>query len=250
MQMIAKAMTDDYDADLTEVDAPRFSALENKCTEDFNPTFTDCLNEPLFLDESQRPKTLKAAYSLFLRHSFHSISWEDVAREAELPVEVVRYWFDTKLEILKDVILLEQQKFKAKIKLWIKGDLSPREKLRRYLRTLLLRAQEMPLLTLVLREDPEIYYGLTREYDDLKQQLQPISAEILAELLDQAAAPHRWPAEDLLMRGQLLLEFSNIMSVYLRDPSPSGIARKNFTKILSDLLIDGIDGCPEFGSVP
>jgi len=248
--MIPKAITENFDPDVTEVDPPQFDGLEDRPTESFNVTFSQPVTEPLFLDDTQRPVILKAAYSLFLRHSFHSITWEDVARESEQPVQVVRYWFDTKLEILKDAILIEHQDYLAKIKLWTKGDLSPREKLRRYLRTLLLRAHQMPLLTLILREDPEVYYALTREYDDLKLQLQPISAEMLAELMDEAAAPHEWPSEDLVMRGQLLLEFSHIISVYLRDPSPSGIARKSFTKILADLIIDGIDGCPELGSPP
>ncbi len=83
--------------------------------------------------EEKKLRILKAAQQVFARFGYHKTTMDDIAEATGLKKASLYYYYTSKEEIFRDVIVAESQEFLQKLQEAISPLQHPREKLFRYL---------------------------------------------------------------------------------------------------------------------
>jgi len=190
--------------------------------------------------ERRRQKIMNAASELFIQHGYRKTSMDDVAKRAGVAKGTVYLYFKNKSDLLMHAIAEEKMRFMSGIFEILKGDDPPQEKLRKWLRTALVLVTEMPLLSRLMGGDHEILMVVEEMNTDLKDQSEELKMAFMHELIDTAAAPHRWTSEELDDRARVIFGFFYFAGLLANEQVRGELSVERFASILADIMVDGL----------
>jgi AcrR family transcriptional regulator len=187
-------------------------------------------------------RIVEAATELFIRHGYRKASVDEIARRAGVAKGTVYLYFKNKTDLLVYAIALEKKKHLVVMKEVLDAEMPARERLRAYLRKAVALITEMPLTSRVMSGDYEIHAVLDDMDADARSAHRAMQMDFIERLLDPAAAPHRWTAEELSDRAQVVLGLIYSMVFMLDDHVRGDLTVERFGGILADVIVDGL--CP------
>ena len=190
--------------------------------------------------ERKRLCIVRAATELFVRQGYRGTSVDQIARRAGVAKGTVYLYAARKADLLVQAIAEEKRRYIGRLVPILAGDVPPRERLRQYLRTALVLATEMPLVAKLLSDDLEILEVLDEMDPDHRERTHAMQISFMSELLDEAAAPHRWTAEEIADRAKVVLGFFYCTRALGDDRIRRGLSLERYAGILADMLVDGI----------
>ena len=137
-------------------------------------------------------------------------------------------------------VVVEKQRYLGAIKPLFDGSLAPRERLRFWLRTVLVLGTEMPLVSGLLRGERDLVTALEDLALEMDAGAMDMRVELVAELIDQAAAPHRWTPTELRDRAHVLSTLVHFSGFLSDERARGGVSVERFAGILADMIVDGV----------
>ena len=199
----------------------------------------------------KRQKILNAAYELFREHGYRKSSVDEVAERAGVAKGTVYLYYKNKTDLLMHAIAEEKRRYQERLRPVLDQSMPPTDRLKLWIRTALVLGREMPLISKMISGDREILLAL----EDIEETdaytaglIQAFRYEFLGEMLDEAAAPHRWTSLELSDRVKVLVGLVYFSSLLADDRVRSGLAPERFAEILSDMIVDGVSTKTDSGS--
>jgi len=190
----------------------------------------------------KKRRIIEAAAKLFAKNGVRKTSIDEIARRAQVAKGTVYLYFEGKSALLMQAIVHEKTRYAAKLQPLFSGELSPEDMLRAWLRVFFQGMEEMPIISRLMSGDREIIVALEDLGDSVGMNVVGVQADVVAQMIDNAAAPHRYTKEEIHDRATVLLALlytaSQIFDERLRD----GIPRDRFAGLLADILVDGLVG--------
>ena len=135
----------------------------------------------------------------------------------------------------------EKRRYIIKLKPILEGNDPPKEKLRQWLRTGLLLSTEMPLVSKLLCNDQELIAVYEEMNVEVRDKVFTMQQRFITDMLDQAAAPHRWTAEELEDRAKVLLGlFQAGAGLVVKENMRRDLSLERYASIFADLIVDGV----------
>ncbi len=187
---------------------------------------------------AKQHRIVAAATDLFLRHGFRKTSVEEIARAAGVAKGTVYLYFQTKAEILVQAIVEEKRHFVKQIEPVFAAP--PSERLRRWLEIALVLVGEMPLTSRLLAGDGDVVEVLSQIDGEVRTGSESLQIDFLSELIDLAAAPHRWTDQELADRAVILLNLLLGAGVYMDPRVRHGMSVERYAGVLADMLVHGV----------
>ena len=197
-------------------------------------------------------RILRSATELFTGQGYRKTSIDEIAAHAHVAKGTVYLYFDTKAGLLLHAIVEEKKKYLKRLEPVLAPGLEPAERLRSYLRLILVLASEMPLVSRILSGDREVLTALEEKLDpDLREQMQELQMDFLSGFLDGASAPHRWTRGEVRDRAKAILALLYSSAFVMDEKTRLGLSVERFAGLLADMIVDGVrrmDGAQEPGS--
>lgn len=187
----------------------------------------------------KRLQILEAATRLFIAQGYRKTSVDQVAREAGVAKGTVYLYFETKSELLVATIALEKKAFLGRIRPVIEEDLPPRERLKRYLVTVLVLANEMPLVSRLMQEQ-ELTHLLRELPPALVATNQAMGIDFMSEMLEGVVGARRWNRIELEDRARVLLGVVSSAAMFGKEEVRRGLSLKRFATVLAEMIVDGL----------
>ncbi len=187
----------------------------------------------------KRLQILEAATRLFIAQGYRKTSVDQVAREAGVAKGTVYLYFETKSELLVATIALEKKAFLGRIRPVIEEDLPARERLKRYLVTVLVLANEMPLVSRLMQEQ-ELTHLLRELPPALVATNQAMGIDFMSEMLEGVVGARRWNRIELEDRARVLLGVVSSAAMFGKEEVRRGLSIKRFATVLAEMIVDGL----------
>ena len=198
--------------------------------------------------ERKRLRIIQAATELFIRQGYRKTSMAEVARQAGVAKGTLYLYVKTKAELMVLAIVEEKKKYIGTMKHVLAPGISSRERLRRYMRTALVTATEMPLVSKVMSGDREVLAVLAEMPGEMNDRHEQMRKQMLNQMVDEAARPHSYTASEIEDRANMiygLMFFSPVMA----DPRVRmGLSQERFAELLTNMVVDGL-AAPQGGDV-
>lgn len=193
----------------------------------------------------KKQRIVEAAAELFATTGFRKTSIDDIARRANVAKGTVYLHFESKAALLMQAIVKEKMRYAAKASKLLQGGLSPADTLRAWLRVFFGGLEEMPIVSRLMSGDREVMLALEELGGELGMDVAGIQTDLLAQMIDQAAAPHRHSTEEIRDRAQVLMALLYTGNQIFDERLRGGIPRERFAGLLADLIVDGLVGPKE-----
>jgi AcrR family transcriptional regulator len=190
-----------------------------------------------------RGRILRTATDLFTQFGYRRTSIDEVARRAGIAKGTVYVHFKSKAELLLQVLVEEKRRLIVRYRDVFRADITPDERLRRYIRVTLATLAESPLSMRLLSGDHEILLYLEELPADRRASLEGQGAEWLGALLagvgqfDQLTADEQ--AERLHAFEGFHYSLGHLASVRAR----TGLSMERYTHQVAAILVAGL-GAP------
>lgn len=188
--------------------------------------------------ERRRRRILQAATELFIQRGYRKTSVDEVASQAGVAKGTVYLYFKTKADLMIQAIVEEKKQYLVRVKPVLEAP--PRQRLKKYIRLAFGMVQEMPLMSKLLSGDREVLLVLDEMDADLRQQALEFQTQFVAEMLDDATEPHRWPREELVDRAKVLLALIYSSGFVTDERVRRGMSVERFAGILAAMIADGV----------
>ena len=201
--------------------------------------------------ERKKKRILDAATGLFIKQGYRKTSIDEVAAASGVAKGTVYLYFKSKTDLLMRAIAVEKRRYFEEIRPVFDPGVSPRERLRRWIRTALILATKMPLVSKLLGGDRELLTALDDVDQGQKLEWDAVAQQFLGQMLDQAAAPHKWSQSELVQRATVLKGLPYFSALIADQRIRGSLTLESFAQILADMIVDGIgksDGAPSRGS--
>ena len=190
--------------------------------------------------EQTRRRILTAATHLFADRGFRRTSVEDVAQRAGLAKGTVYLYFKSKADLLTHAIARAKMAFSAELEQLLTAEMPATERLVEWIRMALRIGTEIPLLARLLSGDREMEAALGEMDPETLERHQQLGVVFLAELIDEAAEPHRWTREELEDRATVLMGFRYFSGLLLNETIRGGLSVNRYAGIVADMLVNGV----------
>jgi AcrR family transcriptional regulator len=188
----------------------------------------------------KRMRMLEAATELFVKQGYRKTSVDEVAEAAGVAKGTVYLYFRTKADLLVGAIALEKKAYLSNIKPVFTEALDPRERLQMWLRTALVLANEMPLVSKLLGGDREMLAVLAELPEEVQEQHQTLSLDFIGGLLDEAASPHKWTQSEVADRVQVLTGLSYFAGMLASEQVRGGLSIERYSELLAQMVVEGL----------
>lgn len=188
----------------------------------------------------KRLRILEAATALFVDHGYRKTGIDDIARAAGIAKGTVYLYFATKTELLIAAIAREKQRLFALLDGIDDPGLGPRDRLRQWIRASILMVAGSPLLTRAVAGDPDIVAALIEGAPARYAAANADFGEFIGHLLDAAAQPQRWTADDRRARIAVIEALTRFAPLLRDDPLRQGLSIERFAEVLADVAVDGM----------
>ncbi len=190
--------------------------------------------------EKKRQRIIGEATALFLKHGYRRASVDEIARNAGVAKGTVYLYFKTKVDLLMHAIAAEKKLYFKEIRPIFSPDLSPRTRLREWVKTALVLGTKMPLVSKLISGDREILAALDDLDMETTSEWDEIRFHLIGDMVEQAAAPI--PLSDELKASKAIVVhslayFSGIVS---EERLRGGLSVEAFAEVLADMIVDGV----------
>jgi AcrR family transcriptional regulator len=190
----------------------------------------------------KRRKIVSAATDLFITQGYRKTNVDEIARRAGVAKGTVYLYFKTKAEILLHAIVEEKRRYFEIIRPILGPDVPPDQKLRDYLKLVLVMATRMPLMSRLMSGDREIYGVFDELLGHVPYDWQGLGIEFIGDMVDRAAAPHHLDRTRIEERAKVIMGLVHFSGLISEDRIRSGLSVDRFAEVLTDMLMDGL-GC-------
>ena len=188
----------------------------------------------------KRRRIVAAATDLFLQYGYRKTSISDVARRAGTAKGTIYLYFSSKAELLMHAVAMEKAANIHAMTPITEEGISDQERLRRYVRLALLMTQQMPLATMLISGDREIFSAMDEIDEDFRSYTERMQLEFFRNLLAPFAACHCWSDEDLEHRVWALSSFVMAGPTLMDARVRHGIDDERWADVLTDMVVVGI----------
>lgn len=186
-------------------------------------------------------RILAAATELFTAQGFRKTSVDEIARRSHVAKGTVYLYFRNKAGILLHALVEEKRSYFGRMAPLFDPQLDAADRLRLYLRIVVVVATEMPLLSSVLSGDRELVHVLEDELDpDLREQMVEMQRAFVGGLLAEAGEGRGWTDEEVRERASVLLGLLQSTSFFADERGRQGLPIERFAEILADMIVDGV----------
>jgi AcrR family transcriptional regulator len=190
--------------------------------------------------ERKRQLILAAAAELFGERGFRKTSVDQVAESAGVAKGTVYLYFKNKAELMVAAIVEEKKRYVARFADIMAPDLEPRERLRKWIRALLVLGSEMPLTSRLLSGDREVLSVLYQVGADRGEDWHAMQLAFVGQMVDEAARPHSWTAGEIADRARVLFGLAFFAGLVTEERVRGGLTVDRYAEILADMIVDGI----------
>ncbi|MBW2263955.1 MAG: hypothetical protein JRG91_18495, partial [Deltaproteobacteria bacterium] len=134
----------------------------------------------------------------------------------------------------------EKKTYFVRLKPVFSEDLEPRERLRQYIAIGMQLANEMPLVSRLTSGDRVILAVLQDVPQEQALEWERIRLDFLGEMIDLAAAPHRWTQSEISDRVSVLTGLLHMSGMLADERLRMGLSVERFAEILADMIVDGV----------
>lgn len=190
----------------------------------------------------KRARILAAATELFVAQGYRKTNIDEIARAAGIAKGTVYLYFANKSEVLLAATTAEKLRSLTRLEDVFAAGLSPRERLRRWVRATFLLVSDSPLLTRFAAGDAE-FQALLADLDP--QFMTAAFAELdafLGELLDAAAHPRCLGPEERAERIAVLSALRSFAPTIRSEHVRRGMSVERFADAMATALVEGL--CP------
>jgi AcrR family transcriptional regulator len=188
----------------------------------------------------KRLRILAAATGLFVAHGYRRTSIDDIARAAGVAKGTVYLYFATKTDILVAALAREKQRLFTLLDGFDAPGLSPRDRLRHWVRASLLIIAGSPLLTRAVGGDPDIIASMMEVDPARVARATADHSEHLGQLLDAVVHPRQWSDDERRERIAVLDALTRFAPLLRDDPLRQGLSIERFADVLADVIVDGM----------
>lgn len=189
----------------------------------------------------KRGRILASATELFIRHGYRKTSIAEVAKGAGVAKGTLYLYYKSKPELLAHAIAEEKKRFIGRLKPILDPEISPRERLKAWLRMVFITGSEMPLTSKVLRGDAEI---LNVVYDFMDQRKErdwkEIQEQFVRHLVSDAIGPCGLSDTEVNERSNVILGVIHAALVMSDPLLRRGLALDRFADLFATMLVDGV----------
>jgi len=194
----------------------------------------------------QRLNIVAAASDLFASHGFRKTTVDQIAARAGVAKGTLYLYFENKADLVVAAIVEEKRRYLERFSDFLDPSLGPRERLRRWLCALLSIGSDMPLVSRLMGGDREILAALYQVGADRGEDWYAMQLHIVGQMVDAAARPHGWTAEETADRARVLFGLAFFASLVSEERVRGGLSVERYAAILADMIVDGI-GTPSKG---
>jgi len=188
----------------------------------------------------KRLRIVEAAIALFVAHGYRKTGIDDIARAAGIAKGTVYLYFATKVEVLMVACAYEKLRLFALLDGIDAPTLSPRDRLRQWVRASILMVAASPLLTRAGVGDPDILAALIEGMPERTAQAMADAGDTVGALLDAAIAPQQWTDDERHARIVVLEALTRFAPLLRDDPLRQGLSIERFADTLADVVVDGM----------
>jgi AcrR family transcriptional regulator len=190
--------------------------------------------------ERKRRLIVDAAAELFSSQGFRKTSVDQVARRAGVAKGTVYLYFENKAELMIAAIVEEKKRYMPRFGEILSPGIEPRERLKKWIRALLVLGSEMPLTSRLLSGDREILSVLYQIGADRGEDWHAMQIHFIGQMVDEAARPHSWTAGEVADRARVLFGLAFFSGLVTEERVRGGITVDRYAEILADMIVDGI----------
>lgn len=196
--------------------------------------------DPADPKEKKRRRILKEATELFLKYGYRRASVDEIARHAGVAKGTVYLYFKTKVDLLMHAIALEKKRYFKEIRPIFSKELSPRDRVQKWVEAMLVVGQKMPLVAKMISGDREILAAMADLDMDTSSEWESIRFQFMGEMLKEAAMPDVLTDEECRKRAIVLQALSFASTSITDERLLGGMTVEQFANVFADMMADGI----------
>jgi AcrR family transcriptional regulator len=195
----------------------------------------------------RKKRIVDEATELFVVQGYRRTSVDQIARRAGVAKGTVYLHFSSKAEIAVHAIVAEKRRYFDMIAPCFEQDGDPREKLRLLIRGGLVMATVMPMTSRLVSGDREFLDLWDELPSDFMQERQAWGHDFYVDFLAEATPQRRWREGELGQWARVLMMLMYFSSFVADERIRGDLSVERTAEILSDMIVDGIDGPPHGG---
>jgi AcrR family transcriptional regulator len=196
----------------------------------------------------RRLHILRVATEMFARQGYRKTSMDEVAQRAGVAKGTLYTYYATKNELLFAAVALEKREHMGEVVVLMDPERPAAERLREWVKAILLMPIRMPLTAALLRGDQEMAAVMAEAPTGLNAQIEANRADFLGDLVDEAARPHSWTPSELRDRAAVLGGLAYLSTHLQAEHVRGGVSMERFADILADTLVAGLRGASSTNS--
>lgn len=192
----------------------------------------------------KRLRILEAASALFVEQGYRRTSVDQVAQRAGVAKGTVYLYFATKLELLIAAVAMEKKEYLGRLRPLFDASLPPKVRLKNWLEAALVMVREMPITSRLIAGDGELSAIQAELPPALLQQQDEIRIGFLGRLIEAASLPHRWTADELRERIQVLVGLAHFSPQLPKEAVRGDLSVERYAARLADVVVEGLVAPP------
>jgi AcrR family transcriptional regulator len=190
--------------------------------------------------ERKRMLILDAAAELFTDRGFRKTSVGQVAERAGVAKGTVYLYFKNKAELMVTAIVEEKKRYLGRFAAMMSPEIEARDRLKMWVRALLVLGSEMPLTSRLLSGDREILAVLYQVGADRGEDWHAMQIEFIGQMIDEAARPHSWTPGEIADRARVLFGLAFFSGLVTEERVRGALTVERYAEILAEMIVDGV----------
>jgi AcrR family transcriptional regulator len=195
---------------------------------------------PLDAKGRVRARILRSAMQQFQRQGYRHTSIDDVAREAGVAKGTVYLHFKNKAELFLHAISEEKKQLAERFQPLFTSELTPEERLRRFIELGLLMAREAPLASKLMSGDRELLLFLDEIAPELRDQMRQAQLESLSAMLQGIGAFDQLEPQERADRMAALPGLIWGASHFMEEAQRNGLSPEGYARQVAKIIAFGV----------
>lgn len=187
-----------------------------------------------------RTRLLQAATKLFQSRGYQHTSVEEIAREAGLAKGTVYVHFKNKQELLLHAIAEEKKRLLQTVLPILTADVSPAERLERYLEQGFLALQQAPLISKLMLGDRQILMQLSGLGEAMREQVHELQIKSVTALVRGIGAFDKLTTREKNHRVRVLLGVLVSATQLVDESVRGGLSHEIYARHLAKIIVAGV----------
>jgi AcrR family transcriptional regulator len=204
--------------------------------------------DPKTPKERKKRRIVEVATELFIRQGYRKTSVDEIAAEAGVAKGTVYLYFKTKADLLMQAVALEKYRYVGDMLEILGAKIDSKEKLRIYIKGVLLLVNEMPLVSRLMTGDRELLGAMEAAGFTGPKGAMDMQAGFIAFLIRRAVRSSNVSRDEIDHRATVLTGLMYSAGFIEDDTIRNGLSMEQFAETLANMLVDGIDG-PEHDAI-